>query len=83
MEIIMLVAIVKAHLPSVARVPRAWPLQLPGDDYGRLHGTEGGFNRLAQSLSLGHSGVPLTTMLYPAWLRQVPDGAFLLPSLQR
>lgn len=89
MEIIMLAAIVKAHLPSVARVPRAWhglshwPLQLPGDDYGRLHGTEGGFNRLAQSLSLGHSGVPLTTMLYPTWLRQVPDGAFLLPSLLR
>lgn len=25
----------------------------------------------------------LTTMLYPTWLRQVPDGAFLLSSLQR
>lgn len=49
-EIIMVVAIVKAHLPSMARVPRAWhglahwPLQLPGDDYGRLHGTKGGFD---------------------------------------
>lgn len=76
-EIIMVAAIVKAHLPSMAYVPRAWhglahcPLQLPGDDYGYLHCTEGGFDRLAQSFPLGHSGVLLTTMLYPTWLRQV------------